>query len=234
MCLLDPGPRTSGADLDELERLVGFPLPSEYRSFLLEHNGGRPEAYPTMFRIPGAKELGRYLQGELSANTMSAQATTPEGFTWHHVEGGETLQLVPYDVHLVTGRHASVYQFQEKHRGADTFIEGRKALMRFRADRLPVDGPSDALQVFFRVKSHLETSNIDWNYRALTGRIAPDLLPVACDGSGNIICIALSGGDRGTVYLWDWYEEDIPPSCKNVHFLAGSFALFLEGLSTAS
>jgi hypothetical protein len=231
MHLLEPGPRVSDADLDELECLVGFPLPSEYRSFLLEHNGGRPEACPTMFRIAAASEFGRYLRGELSANTMSAQSVTPEGFTWHHVEGGETLQLVPYDVHLITGRHVSVYQFQEKNCRAGAFIEGRRTLV---GSRVVEDGPSDALQVFFRVKGHPEISNVEWNYRALAGRIARDLLPIACDGSGNIICIALSGGDRGTIYFWDWYEEDVPPSYENVYFLAGSFDLFLERLWTAT
>lgn len=46
----DPFPAgpTSDADLAALERHVGYPLPAEYRRFLLEHNGGRPEpdAFP--------------------------------------------------------------------------------------------------------------------------------------------------------------------------------------------
>ena len=234
MQLVDPGPSISRTDLAALEHLAGFPLAKDYRAFLLHCNGGRPEAYPTVFRIEGPSELGRYMRGELSANATSAQATTPEGYVWHHMEDQETLQLVPHDVHLITGRHVSVYQFQEKKPGTQLFIEDRSTAVARPAIDVPASGPCDMLQVFFRVRSHTEITNIDWNYRALSGRIARDFLPVACDGSGNLICMALSGRDCGSVYLWDWYSEDVPPSYKNVYFLAHSFESFLAELTAVS
>src|SRR6478735_4682764 len=53
---LPAGP-TSEADLASFERHIGHPLPPEYRGFLLEHNGGRPE--PDAFLVDtgwGAQE----------------------------------------------------------------------------------------------------------------------------------------------------------------------------------
>ncbi len=38
-------------DIEELEELVGFTLPSDYRKFLMEFNGGQP--YPNSIKIIG-------------------------------------------------------------------------------------------------------------------------------------------------------------------------------------
>ena len=34
-----------------------------------------------------------------AANDYWGYPKTPRGFTWHHVEDGRTLQLVPFDIH---------------------------------------------------------------------------------------------------------------------------------------
>jgi uncharacterized protein (TIGR02996 family) len=43
-------PRCTTAELDWMEKRFGLTLPAEYRAFLLNFNGGRPE--PSHFRIP--------------------------------------------------------------------------------------------------------------------------------------------------------------------------------------
>jgi A nuclease of the HNH/ENDO VII superfamily with conserved WHH len=35
------------------------------------------------------------------ANLASGRTKTPEGYTWHHVEDGWTMELVPQDLHDV-------------------------------------------------------------------------------------------------------------------------------------
>ena len=35
------------------------------------------------------------------ANRVAGFKSTPDGFTWHHVEDGITMQLVPTDLHDV-------------------------------------------------------------------------------------------------------------------------------------
>jgi RHS repeat-associated protein len=38
-----------------------------------------------------------------AANLAAGLQETPEGYTWHHVEDGTTMQLVPTDIHTATG-----------------------------------------------------------------------------------------------------------------------------------
>jgi hypothetical protein len=42
---------------------------------------------------------------ETLANMASGYSSTPDGFTWHHVEDGQTMQLIPSDLHDAV-RHA--------------------------------------------------------------------------------------------------------------------------------
>ena len=37
------------------------------------------------------------------ANEALGVSRTPEGFVWHHVEDGRTMQLVPDGIHRMTG-----------------------------------------------------------------------------------------------------------------------------------
>lgn len=226
------GPTISVNDIDDFEHQIGFLLPNEYRDFLLNCNGGVPEKYPTIFHIAGEKNLERYLHGELSANSLSGYPSTPEGFIWHHVEDETTLQQVPFDIHLITGRHKSISQFQQGDPEPDGLAVNRVTVVPRLSESTLVDMPKDALQVFFRMNGPVEITNLGWCYQALSKRIARDLLPVASDGSGSLICIALSGDDRGVVYFWDWYREEAPPSYKNLSFIAESFSQFLEELTT--
>jgi A nuclease of the HNH/ENDO VII superfamily with conserved WHH len=51
------------------------------------------------------------------ANRATGRTETPEGFVWHHVEDGRTMELVPEDVHDVvkhTGGAVDVPQAKER------------------------------------------------------------------------------------------------------------------------
>jgi filamentous hemagglutinin len=42
---------------------------------------------------------GSYPNDSALANEQAGLLATPDGFVWHHVEDGETLQLIPQDIH---------------------------------------------------------------------------------------------------------------------------------------
>ncbi len=46
---------------------------------------------------------GTRLGDEAAANVQAGLESTPEDYTWHHVEDGTTMQLVPSDIHRLTG-----------------------------------------------------------------------------------------------------------------------------------
>jgi hypothetical protein len=93
------------------------------------------EKYPNgvRFKPTGFLELSPYAIAEVKvegltgaynhdaglANKEAGFLETPDGFTWHHVEDGETMQLVPTDLHKAVG-----------HTGGGAVIRGR-ALIRF-------------------------------------------------------------------------------------------------------
>ena len=55
-------------------------------------------------RLDDSQRLtGDRLIDEAIANRSAGQARTPRGFTWHHVEDGKTMQLVPSRIHSATG-----------------------------------------------------------------------------------------------------------------------------------
>ena len=66
-------------------------------------------------------------------------------------------------------------------------------------------------------------------------RVPSDLLPVARDPGGSLICLAVSGENYGKIYFWDRedeVEEGEEPDYRNVYFIANSFDELLENLTT--
>jgi len=59
--------------------------------------------------------------------------------------------------------------------------------------------------------------------------VPSNLLPIAPDGGGNLICISIKGEDYGKVYFWDRDDADFRgnPTYENLHLLADDFATFL-------
>jgi len=80
---------------------------------------------------------------------------------------------------------------------------------------------------FDNFESYFETYKLDQQ------RLPPELVPIAHDPGGNLICISVSGSQKGAVFFWDHENEcDIgeTPTFANVHLIADSFSMFLAGL----
>lgn len=76
-------------------------------------------------------------------------------------------------------------------------------------------------------------SNFEVKFLALkvTRKALPDnIVAVAEDGFGNLVCLSLAGADVGSVYFWDHERETETPSYKNMHLIAPSFNEFLAAL----
>src|SRR5262245_12834888 len=76
------------------------------------------------------------------------------------------------------------------------------------------------IQVFFGLERSIESSNLDWGVETFNGRIPSNLFPIACTGTGEILCLSLFGDDEGAVVLWDWHRPTPQPSYDNVHHVA--------------
>jgi hypothetical protein len=136
--------------LTKFENEIGVSLPSDYKEFLLQHNGGCP--HPDYFPMQGP---------------------TPE---------------------LSFGELQFLFSFS----------------------------PGDSL-------------DLRWNLKTYRQRVPSDLLPIGCDPGGNLLCIAISGEQRGAMYFWDHgfetaVEGKKPPDYSNVYFVAPSFTHLLESL----
>lgn len=67
----------------------------------------------------------------------------------------------------------------------------------------------------------------------LSGRVPANLIPIACDGSGDLICLALFGPDTGQVVFWDYLDERDEPTYENVYRVADSFSEFIASIHSA-
>ncbi len=100
----------------------------------------------------------------------------------------------------------------------------------------PIEGmdknPEGDIQVFFGGDREIESSNLVWNAEASSGRMPANLLPIACNGCGGLICLSLWGDDAGSVLFWDYYNEQLGPNpgYENIYRIADSFEAFLESL----
>ena len=69
------------------------------------------------------------------------------------------------------------------------------------------------------------------NWRGAEGRLPNDLLPVAQDPGGNLICLGIRGPRTGHVLFWDHngalFGRDAE---RSIYPLAGSWSEFLDGL----
>lgn len=102
----------------------------------------------------------------------------------------------------------------------------------------PIEGcPRDTaglLQCFFNIGAK-ESTDLVGQYQTHSQRIPPDLLPIASDPGGNLICLACKGEKAGRVFFWERaYEantdEGEEVGWRNVFAIAESFPAFLRGL----
>jgi hypothetical protein len=82
-------------------------------------------------------------------------------------------------------------------------------------------------------------SNIDLeaNVHAYSDRVPGNILPIASDPGGNLLCISVSGVDEGKLYFWTHEEEcedGEMPSYENLYFVADSFRELIASFSPVS
>lgn len=58
------------------------------------------------------------------------------------------------------------------------------------------------------------------------GRVPGEVLPIAVDSFGNLVCLAVRGAHRGRVYFWDHERETDPATYLNMDRVADSFSTF--------
>ena len=93
-------------------------------------------------------------------------------------------------------------------------------------------------EIFFYIPKHDgggHAYNLFWNYRCFLDRMPRNLIPIAADGGGNIICISALGKDCGKVYYWDHELEEEPmeeEECtySNISLIGDNFLHFLDSL----
>jgi cell wall assembly regulator SMI1 len=79
------------------------------------------------------------------------------------------------------------------------------------------------IQKFLGIKDG-EYDDITHRLRVFQNSIPENLLPIAYDPGGNLICLSIQGSDRETVYFWD--HED-----NKKYIIAASFEDFIELLT---
>ena len=60
-------------------------------------------------------------------------------------------------------------------------------------------------------------------------RIASDLIPIASDPFGNLVCLSIQGPRCGQIFFWDHEDED-PANHSNEYYVSDSFESFLDSL----
>lgn len=99
------------------------------------------------------------------------------------------------------------------------------------------DNPRDThglLERLFSLDEQDTNYDILDNAEVFHDRVPADLLPIAFDPGGNLICLAVRGENRGKIYFWDHSDECPPgrtPDYHNVYFVANDFNELIENLS---
>jgi cell wall assembly regulator SMI1 len=109
---------------------------------------------------------------------------------------------------------------------------GRPYPDRFRFKNKTGPYTSSVVAWFFAIHDG-EYENLESNFetfKVLDRRLPENLVPIARDPGGNLVCISVAGADQGKVYFWDHEEESATPDYGNCHLLANTFDEFIAGL----
>lgn len=89
-----------------------------------------------------------------------------------------------------------------------------------------------SVNVFLGVDPREPATDIRANYRTYSDRIPKELLPIAHDGIGNVLCIGIENENIGKIFIWYDKERplDEPPSYRDIELLAENFDEFTKGL----
>lgn len=101
-------------------------------------------------------------------------------------------------------------------------------------DCFPIEGEDvdqfGGVQFFFGLNLPIKALDILWNYRTFHKRVPNNILPIACDGSGNIICMSLRKSDYENIYFWDHERELTQPG--KLYIIKDNFSSFIDCLAT--
>jgi hypothetical protein len=100
----------------------------------------------------------------------------------------------------------------------------------FRNSQLDGHGQID----FFLCIKDKDLYNLNTWIKRYKKRVPTDLIPIAVDPGGNLICLTIRGDNQGKLYFWDHEEEadeSEQPSYKNIYLIANSFNELLSSLS---
>jgi cell wall assembly regulator SMI1 len=67
-------------------------------------------------------------------------------------------------------------------------------------------------------------------YKVIAKRLPENLIPIARDSFGNLICISSGGAENGSIVFWDHEREGKQADYENCSLIAGSLDDFLQGL----
>lgn len=140
-----------------------------------------------------------------------------------------------------TARKLSEKDIEELELGLNVILPEnyKQFLMQYNGGRpvpdcYPIEGlknnPYGGIHFFFGIHREIDSGNLSWNYTVMEGRLPKGFLPIASDGSGDILCLALSGKNEGRIFFWDYYGELNPPTFENLYFVANSFEELLDRL----
>lgn len=90
--------------------------------------------------------------------------------------------------------------------------------------------PFGSIHYFFGIDDDVKSSDVGWNYKTYYGRMPRELLPIAGDGSGNVICLSIKGANKEFIYYWDHDAETSAPTYDNLYLISDSFDNFLSGI----
>lgn len=99
-------------------------------------------------------------------------------------------------------------------------------------DTFQMSGRFEMVDRFLGIHEGEHDNLLDY-VRAYEGRLPPELLPIAHDAFGNLLCLAVRGPERGRVYFWDHEWEPAPgesPGHEVLTRVADNFEAFLESL----
>jgi hypothetical protein len=116
-------------------------------------------------------------------------------------------------------------QFLLKHNG------GKPTPAAFPIKGFP-QNPFGAIQAFFGIRATISTEDLENLMLEFEGTFPKDLLPIACTGTGDYLCIDLRNS-RGKIVFWDFHPfwGNNIWSENHLYDVASDFAALLDSIN---
>ena len=72
-----------------------------------------------------------------------------------------------------------------------------------------------------------------YTYKVFRQRLPSDLIPIADDPCGNLVCLCIDGQNKDKIYFWDHENESLElnyPWYKNISLISSNFTDFINSL----